>query len=262
MEIIKSSYYVSEKHFAVERTPERVTDCYEFELTTAGDGYAVIDGKKYSRTKGSLILAKPNQVRYSIGAFECYYFHFLLDVTDPIKSNVDRLPDFYVPSDISRIEDIYHTVCDRTFMSESNEDMFIKGSVMQLTAELNEIIYPFGVITVGKYDRYLDNIIEAKRYIDANYGGKVFLKDLAVTANLSPNFFRIVFKKILNLSPHEYLIAVRIKKACKHLSETDFPISEIAQLCGFETQSYFNNVFLNEVGTTPYKYRKENRKEM
>lgn len=262
MEIIKASYYISASHHKTIKTPERITDCYEFELCAKGEGYTVINGVKYLRKNGILILAKPGQKRYSIGPFECYYIHFNLDPTDPLKANVDLLPDAYEPKDTARIAGIYHNVCDRTFGNTENEDLFIKGSVMQITAELNEMIYPFGIKPSAKYERYIDIVTIAKQYIDLNYATKLSLKTIAERVNLSPNFFRIVFKGIVGMSPHEYLIFVRTKKAQEYLSDTDFSISEIAEVCGFETQSYMNNIFCSKIKTTPYKYRKAHRREI
>ncbi|MBQ0083512.1 MAG: helix-turn-helix domain-containing protein [Clostridiales bacterium] len=262
MEIIKASYYVYAKYHKTYSTPERITDCYEFEYCTAGEGYTVIDGKKYERKKGALVLAKPNQKRYAIGSFECYYIHFNLDSADTLKSKIDRLPDWYFPKESKIIEDIFVSVSDKKFTSESNEDMYIKGSVMQLTAILLETIYPFGTPAVRKYDRYFEEIIEAKTYMDLNYASKLDLKTVAAPANLSPNFFRIVFKDTVGVSPHEYLTEIRVKKAQEYLMNTDFSITRIAEACGFETQSYMNNVFKAHTGITPYKYRKIYRKEM
>lgn len=262
MEIIKASYYVYAKHHKTYTTPERITDCYEFEYCTSGEGYTVIDGNKYERKKGALVLAKPNQKRYAIGSFECYYIHFHLDNADILKANIDRLPDWIFPREAGNIEDIFRNVCDKKFANETNEDMYIKGAVMQLTAELNEMIFPFGLPDVKKYDRYFEEIVNAKKYIDLNYGSKLNLKTVASGVNLSPNFFRIVFKETVGVSPHEYLTELRLKKAQEYLVDTDFSISQIAEVCGFETQSYMNNVFMSRAGITPYKYRKIYRKQM
>ncbi len=262
MEIIKASYYISALRHKTEKTPERITDSYEFELCTKGEGYAVINGKKIWRSPGMLILAKPNQIRYSIGHFECYYIHFNLAAEDDLKPKVDSLPDFYFPEDISRIDDIFHNVSDKRFSNQDNEEVFLKGAVMQLTAELDELLYPLGIRYAGKYERYINEVVKAKQYIENNYGAQIDLKTVAQLVNLSPNFFRVVFKNIIDLSPHEYLKKVRISKAKDYLVNTDLRMAQIAAICGFETQSYFNTVFRKAVGKTPYKYRELRRKEI
>lgn len=262
MEILKASYYVYAKYHSTYSTPERITEFYEFEFCTSGEGYTVIDGVRYARKPGALVFSKPGQKRYAIGAFECYYIHFKLEASDAIKANIDSLPDWYMPADIKEISEIFTKVCDKQFGEKSNAEMFTIGAVMQLTSLLNEMIYPLGRPAVCKYERYFDEIIKAKTYMALNYGSKLSLKTVASLVNLSPNFFRIVFKEIVGISPHEYLIDFRIKKAEEYLTNTDFTISQIAEVCGFETQSYMNNVFASRIGETPYKFRKSNRKEM
>ncbi len=262
MEIIKASYYISASRHKSEKTPERVTDSYEFELCTKGEGYAIINGKTIWRSPGMLILAKPGQKRYSFGHFECYYIHFRLDAEDTLKNKVDTLPDSYTPSETDRVSDIFHNVCNRRFFNTENEDYFIKGAVMQLLAAVNEMLYPLGVKYSGKYERYINEISISKQYIEVNYGTDISLKNIAERVNLSPNFFRTVFKSIMGQSPHEYLKKVRIKKAKDYLVNTDFPISQIAVLCGFETQSYLTGIFTKCVGTTPSKYRKTKHKDI
>lgn len=208
------------------------------------------------------MLSKPGQKRYAIGPFECYYIHLHLDPTDELKRDIDRLPDWCMPKEQKLITDIFTSVCDREFSRDTNAQMYVKGAVMQLIAQLNEMLYPFGSPQVHKFERYFENIIAAKNYLDVNYGTKLNLKTAAAISNLSPNFFRTVFSDTVGVSPHEYLIALRIKKAQEYLINTDFSISGIAESCGFETQSYMNNVFISRVGITPYKYRKQYRKEI
>lgn len=42
----------------------------------------------------------------------------------------------------------------------------------------------------------------------------------------------------------------------KMLVETDFAISEIAHLNGFEDSNYFIKIFKQQIGMTPNRYRK------
>ncbi len=262
MEVMKASYYMSVAHHRGDKTPERITDSYEFELCTKGDGFVVINGKKHYRVPGLLVLAKPGQKRYSIGDFECYYIHFNLEADDQFQKKVALLPDTYRPTDAKRINDIFQIVSGRLFANADNEDYFIKGAVMQLVAEIHEQLYPLGVFYSGKYERYISEISAAKHYIENNYGTKINLNTISEKANLSPNFFRKVFKEIMGVSPHEYLLKIRLKKAKGYLLNTDFPIAEIAAICGFDTQSNLTGTFVKKEGTTPFKYRKSGHKEI
>ncbi len=262
MKDLKASYYVSASRYKNAETPERTTERYEFELCTKGESYTVMDGKKIWRAPGMLILAKPGQRRFSIGHFECYYIHFNLDADDILVRKIAQLPDTYIPSQPHRINDIFYAACGRIFSNPENEDYFIKGAIMQLVADITEQLYPLGISYIGKYEHYTGEVTSAKQYIDTNYGTKLNLKIISEQVNLSANFFRIVFKDIMGMSPHEYLLKIRIKKAKEYLINTDLPISQIALLCGFDTQSNLTGIFTKTQGTTPYKYRKNKREKL
>ena len=52
-----------------------------------------------------------------------------------------------------------------------------------------------------------------------------------------------------------YLNRMRVEKACRFLTETNIPLSEISASCGFEDQSWFSKIFKNYTGMNPAKYR-------
>ena len=52
-----------------------------------------------------------------------------------------------------------------------------------------------------------------------------------------------------------YLNALRIRYACELLRTTGRPVTEIAHLCGFESQSTFYRAFGAERGISPGDYR-------
>lgn len=259
MEIIKANYFVFKDKFKSIQSPERVVENYEFELYIKGEGYSVIDGVKYPYTPGALVLARPGTKRYSYGGFECFCIHFMPEKNDEIIDIIDRFPAWYKPQNLREIEKIFGN-CESRGAFTKNDRMYISGAVLQLVAVLNDMIYPFGENKTSKHSRYLSEIVKAKTYLETNYGTKITLPTVAAEVNLSPNFFRIVFKELVGRSPHEYLLEIRIRKAEAYLENTDFPINQIADLCGFETQSYMNYVFSKYCGVSPYKYRSMHHK--
>lgn len=68
-------------------------------------------------------------------------------------------------------------------------------------------------------------------------------------------------KKILGISPSEYIQLARLQIASKMLKTEDIRISEIAYMIGFSDPQYFSNCFSKHFGTTPTNYRsKHNQK--
>lgn len=84
---------------------------------------------------------------------------------------------------------------------------------------------------------------------------KIYIEDIARELKVSPSYLARKFKEEVGVSPHDFLLSRRIKKAKKLLAETDVDIAAIADECGFSHQSHLTRYFAKEAGMTPSKYR-------
>jgi AraC-like DNA-binding protein len=90
-------------------------------------------------------------------------------------------------------------------------------------------------------------------YIRANYSANLSLKDLAQEAGLSPFHFHRVFLKTMGVSPHDYLMGVRVEKAMELLTKGG-EMAEVALDTGFVDQSHFSRCFKRIIGVPPGRY--------
>ena len=98
-------------------------------------------------------------------------------------------------------------------------------------------------------------------YIHANAGGNISLADMAKIAELTPHHLATLFTKATGLSPHQYVLRVRIERAKVHLEDNKLSIAEVSKLVGFRTQEHFTKVFRRVVGVTPSKFREDLTKD-
>ena len=94
-------------------------------------------------------------------------------------------------------------------------------------------------------------------YIHAYLDGNLSLEVIAKQIGMSRYYFASQFKQAMGISPYQYVIGQRIEKAKQLLRQSDRSLIEIALLCGFASQSHFNKVFRQQVGTTPKNYRQQ-----
>ncbi len=94
-------------------------------------------------------------------------------------------------------------------------------------------------------------------YIHANASGNISLAAMAKIAEVTPHHFASLFTKETGLSPHQYVLRVRIDRAKIHLKDSGLSIAEVSRLIGFRTQEHFTKVFRRVVGVTPTKFREE-----
>ena len=80
-------------------------------------------------------------------------------------------------------------------------------------------------------------------------------KEIAASAAISVSECLRCFRRMMNLTPQEYLKQHRMRHAVTLLENTDLPIAQIGMECGFEDMSYFARVFRAQHGCTPSEYR-------
>jgi LacI family transcriptional regulator len=83
------------------------------------------------------------------------------------------------------------------------------------------------------------------------------LHAIACHSGLSRSVLQRRFSSTLQRSVHQELLAVRVKRACQLLSQTDLPLSTVAECSGFKHQAYLGAVFKRVLGKTPLQVREE-----
>ena len=96
----------------------------------------------------------------------------------------------------------------------------------------------------------------AINYINAHLHEKIDISALADEVYLSHTGLIWKFKKELNTTPSDYLIAARMQHAKMLLLENNISVSEIAEQCGYANVYYFSNAFRNYTGKSPSDFRK------
>lgn len=84
------------------------------------------------------------------------------------------------------------------------------------------------------------------------------IDDMARECGLGRTRFVYYCRQMLNVSPLEYLMTLRIEKGKQLLMETDLRVSDIAQLCGFQSSQYFSTIFRRQTGIQPVRMRQLN----
>jgi AraC-like DNA-binding protein len=106
----------------------------------------------------------------------------------------------------------------------------------------------------------LKELIDASvNYINQNFDRELSVTDISKFIFLSPSYFTKVFKEHMGISPHNYLLEIRIERAKEMIVNTENKICDIALNVGFSNQQRFNEMFKKKVGMAPLKYKKINK---
>ena len=91
-------------------------------------------------------------------------------------------------------------------------------------------------------------IVPAISYIESHEHEGVFCTELAAICHMSPSFFRKKFSEALGVSPKEFCLRKRLDRANSLLESGEFTVSEVCELLGFSSPSYFSRIFYKKMG--------------
>ena len=94
-----------------------------------------------------------------------------------------------------------------------------------------------------------------KDYCFAHFGDKISLDALAALCGLGPFQFLRQFKRSVGMTPHAWLVRLRLEQACALLQRRQHSIAEVAHGVGFYDQSHFNRAFRQAFGVAPSHYQ-------
>ena len=92
-------------------------------------------------------------------------------------------------------------------------------------------------------------------HVNAKLAGKIVIKDLAASLDISVSHFCRAFKRTFGMSARIWIRQRRIELAQGLMLTTDASLSEIALSCGMSDQSHFTRSFRRIVGETPASWR-------
>lgn len=201
---------------------------------------------------------------------------FLSDFCRTLQNNHKALLDNpYKSEDISNIfflETIYPFTGDMKYNilhlkhqieEETTDDLLINEYLYHCLLNYSKV---YNKEVLGKSEKLnfsnnstrieiLKRLTLAKEFINSNYNTCIDLEDIAQSACLSVNHLLRTFKQAYGISPHQYLIKVRIDRAKYLLKNTSYTLNEIVEIVGFECPSSFIRLFRTMNKITPGKYR-------
>lgn len=98
--------------------------------------------------------------------------------------------------------------------------------------------------------------VTAALFIDENAHEPLDLEATAGEVGLSPFHFLRLFSRVLGVTPHQYLVRSRLKRAARLLADPDRPVTEVALDAGFQDLSNFVRTFGRAAGVSPGGFRR------
>ena len=94
----------------------------------------------------------------------------------------------------------------------------------------------------------------SRQFVVDHLGDDMSLSRVAAHVGLSPNYYSSLFREIVGVTFHEFLVSARVSRAKSLLRHGTFRVYEVAAEVGYRDTRYFSQIFKREVGMTPSEY--------
>lgn len=240
--------FICDRHYHVDRISY---DSFLLIYVKSGEGYAESQGRYYPLQAGDILLLDcyiPHKYGTNT-AWEIQWLHF----DGPMaRSYFERIQK---NSPLLRIASHHPATHD---LRKMLRQFASKGplSDILLSKQITDLLT--GIILYGDNARVSHGstvIDECVRYISSNLDKELSVEQLSREFSLSPYYFSRLFKEETGVSPHKYLVMVRLDYSRYVLRSTNLTIKETAYRCGFNSESNFCTRFREVFGITPKEYR-------
>lgn len=232
---------------------------YQLLYVASGKTHFLINGEDRVVTAGHMVLYLPRQeqdyVYYGKDKPEVYWVHFT-------GSDVKNILRHY---DIPMDDNVFYCGVVSTYAYLFKEMIHELqtcrvGFQELLTMYLRQI---FLLIQRSRLEQkpavstYMQEEMEnARRYFNEHYNEAINIEEFAASRSMSVSWFLRNFKQVTGMSPMHYILTSRINNAVSLLETTDYNVTEISTIVGYENPMYFSRLFKKQKGVSPTDYRR------
>ena len=179
--------------------------------------------------------------------------------------------DIPIPDEVALLGVNNNDVCELVHpplssMRQPNQEIGFKAAAVldQLiregsVPEMLTLIPPLPIITRRSSDRMLiddEDVRHAVEYIQKRFSEQITVDDLARHTSLSRTSLYRRFAQCLGYNPYASIRKTRLHEARRLLVQTEIPVCEVAERCGFRSTASFTTAFGKSEGITPSVYRR------
>jgi alpha-L-fucosidase len=225
-----------------------------------GEGWIQIRGKEYYPGPGQLFILPAGVVQsfasVNDNTFTKYWCHFTAKVGELHLLQLLDVPFYVQVPDTVYVERLFRTLLSAYRSHEPYPPLQAKAAFLEIFSYYVRHCKPQSIqLSVSPNATLLNQLLS---YIDVRLGEPLTVEELAKVVNYTPNYFNRFFKKMLNMTPVQYILKARMERAKRFLATTDLSLKQIAGEIGMDIH-YFQRMFKRSFGSTPKHYRESNR---
>jgi len=241
-----------ERHFHLD---------YHIGLVTEGAQRQRLYGEDRLLTPGTIQLMPPGEIHDGICADDGFYtlktFRTSAELLNGVAEEITGKHEFaalggavfqdpVLARHLSRLHDVMrdHRAVDP--MEAQSEWMELLHHLLSRAGMVKHVPIK-GTLSPTLWQRVRD-------YCDTHLAEKITLDELATVCALERFQFLKLFKQTVGMTPHAWLVRLRLERACFLLGSTKWQLTQIAHEVGFYDQSHFTRAFRQAFGVPPSQY--------
>lgn len=239
----------------------------ELLYVAGGKGAVFLSGKKYSVTKGDLVIVNPGIEHHeAFDPFDCFgeAFRFfsceLKEVeVEPLPREI-LLPHGYTPviqcgAQCGRFAFLFDQIHQQRMEAGLWYEQICNDFADEIVLLVLRILNSQDFICTRTYR--ISDMSRIIQYIDAHLCEKINVGSIAAALNMSRHTLFRIFQSYQNTAPSQYIRKRRLELAKTLMEKTDRTLQAIAEEVGFTSYPQFYKMFCDYYGLSPSAYLKE-----
>ena len=249
---------------------------YEIYYLLEGERYYFIDKESFYIQAGTFALVGRNQIHKTSMAGKSYHDRILMEVKGDVCDELLRLLGFPGMEDFfSRnygvitveeekrpyVEALLFQIQEELADKKSGFEAVVKLKLTELLAYLYRLCRRKGALVPDGDSREKQTakhkkVGEVAEYIMDHYEESQSLDSLAKQFYVSKCYLSRIFKEVTGFTINEYVNFNRVKRAQELLGSSEYSVTDIAGMLGYDSITYFERVFKKYSSVSPLQYRK------
>ena len=249
----------------------------ELVIVIAGSGTQEVDGELFPVAAGDVFMLQPGSVHHFLerGTMEIYNVQFEPEKLPLPLDMLRQLPGYNM---IFQVEPVFRSPrrAGRRLSLGEDELLGVVRMLTRIDIELRSrsisgqcaalaVLFELLVQLSRRRDEQsrsevcaglLPNIALVIGRLENGYERPWTLGEMAKLACTSVNHFLRLFRRATGSTPHNYLLALRLRRAAEMLSTENDPVAVVAEKCGFADSNYFSRCFSRHFGCSPRDFRR------
>jgi AraC family transcriptional regulator len=214
-------------------------------------------GRSFELVAGSILVGHPGDEymcthdHHECGD-ECLSFQMTPELTDTINAEaanwrvgcVPPLPELMIMGELAQAA------------AEGRTDVSLEEAALLFAGRFVELVSGRKITERETPARDRRRAVEAALCMDARAHEPIALEDMAREVGLSAFHFLRVFSSVIGITPHQYVVRSRLRRAARLLSDDARSITDVAFEAGFGDLSNFVRTFHRAAGVSPRDFRR------